>query len=114
MEEEIFIPIVLFVSIAFILYSYLRYRYLERQAILEKGMSIEELKEIFKSTAKSKNESGANMAKWGIILIAIGLAILIGSYFSDEVMGALIFILPGAGLLLYYKLFATKAIKHIE
>lgn len=114
MEEEILIPIVMFASIAFILYYYFRYRYLERQAIIEKGMTADEIKEVFKKLPKHKTSNETNMAKWGIILIAIGLAILIGTQFSDEVMLSLIFILPGIGLLLYYKFIFKKEIKTDE
>ena len=103
MEEEILIPIAFFASVAFILYYFFRYRYLERQAIIEKGMTADELKDVFKKHPKQKISNEANMAKWGIILITIGLAILIGTQFSDEVMLALIFLFPGVGLLLYYK-----------
>ena len=114
MEEEILIPIALFASITFILYSYFRYRYMERQAILEKGMTSDEIKEIFKKHTKERVSDGTGLAKWGIILIAIGLAILIGTYFSDEVMMALIFIFPGVGMLLYYNLIAKKSAKTKE
>lgn len=100
---EVFIPITLFSATAFVLFFFFRYRYLERQAIIEKGISGEELKEMFKKHPKQKTKNDANLAKWGIILIAIGLAILIGTQFSDEVMLALIFIFPGIGLLLFYK-----------
>jgi len=103
MDEEILIPITFFASVAFILYYYFRYRYLERQAIIDKGMNIDELKTFLKKTPRQNGNSGASSAKWGIILIAIGLAILIGSQFSDEIMVGLIFMLPGFGLLLYYK-----------
>lgn len=114
MEEEIIIPIVLFGCTAFILYYFLRFRYLERQAILEKGMTADEIKEVFKKHPKSKVTNGTNTAKWGIILITIGLAILIGTQFSDEVMLSLIFMLPGIGLLIYYKFIFKKEIKTEE
>lgn len=114
MEEEILIPIALFASIAFILYYFFRYRYLERQAIIEKGMTADELKDILKKHPKQKAENNTNMAKWGILFIAIGLAILVGTQFSDEVMLSLIFILPGIGLLIYYKFIFKKEIKTDE
>lgn len=108
MEVELFVPIAFFASIAFILYYYFRYRYLERQALIEKGANVEELKDILKKYPRQHTYHTANMAKWGIIFIAIGLAILIGNYFSDVVMLALIFIFPGIGLLLFYKFILTR------
>jgi hypothetical protein len=114
MEEEIIIPIVVFGSIAFILYYYFRFRYLERQAIIEKGLTAEEIKDLYKKPHRFKTTNETNMAKWGIILIAIGLAILVGTQFSDEVMLSLIFILPGLGLLIYYKFIFKKENKSEE
>ena len=114
MEEEILIPIVMFASIAFVLYYYFKYRYLERQAIIEKGINTEDAKEVLKKSPKQKVTNEANLAKWGIILIAVGLAILIGTQFSDEVMLALIFIFPGIGLLLYYTFILKKVTKKEE
>jgi uncharacterized membrane protein len=114
MEEEILIPIVMFASIAFVLYYYFKYRYLERQAIIEKGISAENVKDVLKKSPKQKTTNEANLAKWGIILIAIGLAILIGTQFSDEVMLGLIFIFPGVGLLIYYSFIVKKTTKTEE
>ena len=108
MEEEFLIPIVLFISIAFVLYYYFRFRYLERQALIEKGLTADDVKDLLKKTSKRSTIDGTAMAKWGIILIAIGLAILIGNQFSDEVMLALIFIFPGIGMLFYYYFIQKK------
>jgi uncharacterized membrane protein len=108
MNEEIIIPVAFFASIAFILYYFFKYRYLERQALIEKGMTVEELKKTFRKIPREKNRNEAAMAKWGIILIAIGLAILIGTNFSDEILLGLIFMFPGIGLLLYYKFIAKR------
>ncbi len=111
MEEEILIPIVFFASVSFVLYYYFRYRYLERQTIIEKGMTADELKDLLKKHPKERTGNGINTAKWGILLIAVGLAILIGTQFSDEVMLALIFMFPGIGLLLYYNFIYKKITK---
>lgn len=114
MEEEILIPIAFFASVSFILYYYFRYRYLERQTILEKGMTADELKDLLKKHPRERIGNGTSTAKWGILLIAVGLAILIGTQFSDEVMLALIFIFPGIGLLLYYNFIYKKITKTEE
>ena len=42
-EFELFIPIVLFISIAMVLYHFIKARHTERMAIIEKGISEEQL-----------------------------------------------------------------------
>lgn len=111
MGTEVFIPITLFAAIAFIIFYYLRYRYLERQSIIEKGLSGEDLKNMLGKPPR-RESNGTNMAKWGIIAIAIGLAILIGTQFEEEVTFGLIFLFPGIGLLIFYQFFAKP--KHSQ
>lgn len=104
MNYDMFIPITIFISIAFVLFFYLRYRFMERQALIEKGMGGEDLKNYLSKHQKGEIH-GTNVAKWGILAISIGLAILIGRYFEDAVLVGLIFLFPGIGLLIYYQFF---------
>jgi len=107
MESEVFIPIVLFIGITIILMYFLRYRYQERQSIIEKGMSGEDLK-IFLGSRPKRESDGSAPAKYGILAICIGLAILIGTQFDEETVWGLIFLLPGIGLLIYYRFFTKN------
>lgn len=104
---EILIPITLFLVIGIIVFYFFRYRFLERQSIIEKGLGGEELKTMLGRRERSESD-GTNMAKWGIIAIAIGLAILIGTQFEDEVTFGLVFLLPGIGLLIFYQFFSKN------
>jgi hypothetical protein len=104
MGNEIFIPITLFAGIAFILYYFMRYRFQERQSIIEKGLSGDDLKVLLGSKPK-RESNGSASAKYGILAICVGLAILIGTQFDEETVWGLIFLLPGIGLLVYYRFF---------
>jgi len=75
---EVIIPVTLFFVIGIIVFYFFRYRFLERQSIIEKGLGGEELKAML-GRRERRQSDGTNLAKWGIIAIAIGLAILIGS-----------------------------------
>ena len=113
MQAEIFIPIGFFALVAFIFYSFFKYR-IEKQALLDKNITAESLKEILGKTSRIKFLNEESAAKWGIILIALGLAILIGIQFTDEVMLGFIFLFPGIGLLFYYYFIAKKVGKSEE
>lgn len=113
MEVEILVPIAFFALVAFIFYSFFKYR-IEKQALLDQNITAEGLKELLGKTSKQKFLNEERAAKWGIILIAIGLAILIGTQFTDEVMLGFIFLFPGIGLLFYYYFIAKKFAKSEE
>ena len=61
--------------------------------------------------------SNLSSLKWGLVLIGIGLAAVISQwlpyYWSDESMIGLMFVLAGAGMLLYYP-FAQRRIKRLQ
>ncbi len=104
MQEEILIPITLFVATAVILYHFIKNRHTERMAIIEKGVSDDQL--AFLLPSRKKEGAGMLTLKIGAVLIGVGLAILIGAYVDpsvqDETIAGLIFLLPGIGLLLVY------------
>lgn len=108
---EIFIPIVFFISLAVILYHKIKSRHTERLAIIEKGLTEEQL-DYFKK-GKGTNIADEWPIKIGVILIGVGTAILAGSMFPydmrDEIILGLIFLLPGIGLILAYKYLEKKS-----
>lgn len=74
-----------------------------RRKVIDKGMVDENVKHLFES---SHSEFRPNSLKWGMVLMAIGLAILIGqmapySLQSEVTIGGG-FILSGLALVLYY------------
>jgi hypothetical protein len=105
--SEVLIPITLFLAIAFVVFYYLRYRFQERQAIIEKGLSGEDLKILLGSRPRRETDGSAS-AKYGILAICLGLAILIGNQFSEETVWGLVFLFPGIGLLVYHRFFMRK------
>lgn len=114
MNEDVFaflIPITLFVVSGIVLIKFIALRHAQRMAIIEKGVSGEELK-LLLGRVKGQFISADSMLKWGIIAIGIGMAIIAGTQvdpqIQDEITGGLIFLLPGIGLLIYYMIFARN------
>jgi len=104
MQEEILIPITLFVAVGVILYHFIKTRHSERMAIIEKGVNDEQMAYLL----RTRKREGNNLLtlKIGAVLIGVGLAILGGAFvdpsIQDETIAGLIFLLPGIGLLLVY------------
>ncbi|MCB0281156.1 MAG: hypothetical protein H6627_09760 [Calditrichae bacterium] len=109
MQEEILIPITLFIAVAIVLYNFLKSRHAERMAIIDKGLNEEQLSYLLRT--KKAPASNEWSIKLGAILIGVGLAILLGTMapydMRDAVITGLIFLFPGIGLLLVY-IFAGK------
>lgn len=101
---EVIIPITLFVATALILYYYLRTRHQERMQIIEKGVSEEQVKYLLKTQKPKPNP--LNSIKYGLLLIAVGLAIFLGTLApgseQEEITFGLIFLLPGISLVIFY------------
>ena len=106
MQEEILIPITMFVAISIVLYQFIKSRHSERMAIIEKGLNEEQLSYLLKSKKGMGSKSGWSL-KLGAVLVGVGLAVVIGSIvpydIQEEITTGLIFMLPGIGLLLVYK-----------
>ena len=74
-----------------------------RRRLIEKDQVNENLKYLYSNLQEYSIPSSL---KWGMVLIGIGVAFIIGlmmpGHLQDEVTAASIFILAGVGLLLYY------------
>jgi len=74
-----------------------------RKKIIDKGLVNEEVKYLF---AREHADYLPVSLKWGMVLVALGLAILIGRLvpysFQDEATVSGMFILGGLALILYY------------
>jgi phage shock protein PspC (stress-responsive transcriptional regulator) len=74
-----------------------------RNRLIEKGLVDEKVKYLF--FEKQPGEASTSL-KWGIVLIGLGLAVLIGrlapQYIRDEMTVAALFFLAGLGLVIYY------------
>lgn len=75
-----------------------------RQRLIEKDMVKEDIKYLY--PAKSGN--APTSLRWGMVLIAIGLAFIIGQlvneFYQTEVTIGSIFFLSGVALVIYYQL----------
>ena len=81
MHEEVvavFIPIVMFLIIGLIWVTAIYYRSRERQMLIEKGLSAEEIKKFFE-----EKRDGLWLMKIGIISIFFGLGLGIGMMLQD-------------------------------
>ena len=73
-----------------------------RRKLIESGAVGEDVKYLYAERAEASIPSSL---KWGMVLIGIGLAFLIGQLvpdFSGEITVACMFIFAGVGLLLFY------------
>ncbi len=86
-----------------------------RRKLIEKGLVDENIKYLFQT--KSRNYNGASL-KWGMILIAVGLAIFVGQMspleMVPEVTIGCMLIFGGIALVLYYLVVGKKADKSKE
>ena len=86
-----------------------------RREVIASGKVDENVKYLF---LKNNAICGSilNSIKWGLVLVAIGLAFILGLFFpyriSDEITFGLMFIFSGIALLIYY-FFAQKKTKDI-
>jgi hypothetical protein len=103
MQEEVvavFIPIVMFLIIGLILVTAIYYRSRERQMLIEKGLSAEDMKKFFE-----QKRDPFWLMKVGIICIFFGIGLGIGLMSGEEetrevVTPTTIFIFTGIGFVL--------------
>ena len=103
---EILVPITIFIVIGWIVKTVSDNRV--RKAAIEKGEINEKISSIF----ARENHRAENSMKWGMVLIAVGVALLIGGIFSydlsDEAKIGIMFLLAGMALLLFHKFKGNK------
>ena len=74
----VFIPIVMFLVIGLILVTYFYFRSRERQMLIDKGLSADQIKEFF-----DRKKDSLNLLKIGIIVFFFGLGIGFGMMLKD-------------------------------
>ena len=103
---DIFAPIAFFGSIVAIVIFITSRRSRERIEMIQKGM------DPYKYIAMPKMKTGSRTLFWGILAVAIGLALVISSVFiqknfdRDMMTFAILFMCGGGAILLYCKLTA--------
>jgi hypothetical protein len=95
-----------FVTISTIVGSIIFSRHRERMTMIEKGMKAEDMKSLYERSVREWTP--LTSLKWGIIFVAVGLAILLGLflhaqyYVEGGIYPALIALFGGIGLVLFY------------
>ncbi len=106
---EAVIPIGLFVVLAFIVKIIVENS--TRKKLINKGLVDENIKYLFPDRLKSQTMASL---KWGMVCIAIGLAVFVGQMFGadlvEEVTIGAMFVLAGLALVLYYPI-ASRMLK---
>jgi hypothetical protein len=106
------VSITFFTLIGLIFYYHTTTRHKERMAMLEKGFSAEQIRAI--AHRVFKGQSPLASLKWGIIILSVGVAIIVGNflrtvYNADEsIIAGLIFVFGGLGLVIFYFVAAKK------
>ncbi len=113
---EAMIPITVtmtfFALIGLIFYYYTTTRHKERMAMLEKGFSAEQIRSIAHRMFTGQSPIGS--LKWGIIILTVGLAIIVGNFLhtvyqvDESIIAGLIFLFGGLGLVIFYFIAARK------
>jgi hypothetical protein len=112
---EIFVPIVFFFVVAAIFGSLILTRHKERMTMLDKGMKPEDIKQLYMRSSSQATPLGS--LKWGIVFVAIGLAVILGMwireslYVEEGIYPALIALFGGAGLIIFYAVARRKSVE---
>ena len=110
--HEVAIPIVFFCTIALIWGGVILVRHKERMTMIEKGLKAEDIKSMYEKGTLRTNPLSS--LKWGIIFLAIGVAVLVGMwlhntyYVEESVIPGLMALFGGVGLIAFYFLASRK------
>ena len=112
MGNEIFVPIVFFLTVAGIWGFIVLTRHKERMTMIEKGLKPEDMKALYERGTLRINPLSS--LKWGMIFAFVGVAALIGMYLrtayyvEEGIYPALMCLFGGLGLLAFYMLANKK------
>ncbi len=110
--EGVLISLSFFILVALIFYYHTTTRHKQRMAMLEKGFSPEQIRSI--AHRVFAGQSPLSSLKWGIIITAIGLAIIVGSFLhsvynvDESIVGGVIFLFAGLALVIFYFIASKK------
>jgi len=113
----VFVPIIMFIVIGLVLITFLYLRSKEKQMLIEKGMSITEMKEFF--TNKKRSSDPYLLIKIGIIAvffgIGLGLGLMLQEYSTyDFWVPFLLFVSTGLGFVAAGLIGKSKTKKETE
>lgn len=114
---EVLVPITFFVLIGAMVYHAITSRHKERMTMLEKGFSAEQMKSL--AHREFRGHSPLSSLKWGIIILAIGLAIIVGNFLrsvyqvDESIVAGVVFLFAGLALVAFY-IIASKKLQEQE
>src|SRR5262245_37536560 len=114
---EVFIPIVFFLTIGAIWGSFILTRHRERITMLDKGLTPEDIKHLYQRDIARVNTISS--LKWGIVGVAIGLAVMTGMWIRQSTMvgegiyPALVALFGGTGLIVFYAIARKRPVAEL-
>ena len=109
--EEVLVPLFLMVFAAAVTIVALSTRHKERMAMVEKGLSSEDIKAMY---ARQSKRDPLSSLKWGLLLVLAGIAILLTNYLHtqygmEEGAGiGIVMLFVGIGLVVFYTIAGKK------
>jgi len=119
MVNDIIIPLTIFITAGIVLFKFLHGRHLERMAMIERGVSLSNLKGNLRFSLEMPAANNLANLKWSLLAIFVGVGLLVANilYRRDIMDGAaypmFMLIFGGIGLLVFY-LDAKRVIKKEE
>ena len=105
LDTEVFVVGIIFFSIVAI--AKIIADSMFRNRLTEKGLADEGVRKMYGTTAKMQSMSSL---KWGMVMVGLGVALLIGQlfprYIDDQITFGLMFLFAGLGFLIYYPIAA--------
>lgn len=106
MDTEVFVVGIIFFSVVAIVKIIADANF--RRRLVEKGLADDAVRQLYVATSTSQSMSSL---KWGMVLVGMGAALLIGQFFphyvNDQVTFGLMFLFAGIGFLIYYPIAAS-------
>lgn len=105
MDTEVFVVGIIFFSVVAIVKIVAEANF--RKRLLEKDLAKDGWRQMYGTSAKMQSMSSL---KWGMVMVGLGAALLIGQLFprliDDQVTFGLMFLFAGIGFLIYYPIAA--------
>ena len=109
--SEVLIPIISVIATAVVFISYITSRNRERMAMIQKGLSSDEIKAMY---TRDQRRDPLSSLKWGILFVLAGAALMLGNflhehYFVDEgIIVGMVCLFVGVGLVIFYSIASKK------
>ena len=109
--HEVAIPIIMFLTIGTVILVALINRHRERMAMVEKGMSSDDIKALY---TRNIQRDPLNSLKWGILFVLGGVAVMFGNFLVERfnveppVIIGMVCLFVGVGLVLFYSIASKK------